>query len=398
MASPNPPSRPSLGSVLVVGGCGFLGHHIVRQLLASYTCTLSVLDLQTTRNRFEGVTYHSGDITSESSITSIFHTVKPQIIIHTASPTVYLHPSTNLYEKVNVHGTRNLLACASATPSVKAFIYTSSASVVHDTLTPLVNADETYPVLRAPAQREFYAETKGIAEGLVLAANRQPRPNNNTSTPILTCAIRPAVLFGEGDIQAVPGFYGAYKRSQTGFQLGDNTNLFDFTYVENAAHAHILAAVALLRTAAMAPNITPLSHERVDGEAFFITNGEPMYFWDFARAIWAHAGDTREPQTGVWVVQRDLGLVIAGLIEWVFWILFWGKRAPSLTKRIVNYSALTRYFNIEKARKRLGYEPVTGVEVGLKRSVEWLMEKEKADAEEETRLAAAGVEKTVATQ
>ena len=64
----------------------------------------------------------------------------------------------------------------------------------------------------------------------------------------------------------------------------------------------------------------------------------------------------------------------------------------------MNYSALTRYFNIEKARKRLGYEPVTGVEVGLKRSVEWLMEKEKADAEEETRLAAAGVEKTVATQ
>ena len=98
------------------------------------------------------------------------------------------------------------------------------------------------------------------------------------------------------------------------------------------------------------------------------------------------------------MVQRDLGLVIAGLIEWVFWIVFWGKKAPSLTKRIVNYSALTRYFNIDKARKRLGYEPVTGVEVGLKRSVEWLMEKEKADAEAEEGARLAGVEKRVATQ
>ena len=363
----SPSDTKSLGSVLVIGGCGFLGHHIVRTLLTSYSCTVSVIDLSVTRNRHANASYHSGDITSLETMTALFSLIRPSVIIHTASPTVTNHSSPALYEKVNVVGTRTLLSAAASLPpgTVKAFIYTSSASVVHDTISPLCNATEDFPVLRAPAQKDAYNETKGIAEGLVLAANR--------THGMLTLAIRPSGIFGEGDVQAVPGIYGAYTRGQTGFQLGDNTNLSDFTYVGNVVHAHILAVIALLNTHALSPTI-PLDHERVDGEAFFITNGSPTPFWDFARAIWALGGDKREPQTGVWVIPKGPGLVIASIIEWIFWIVFLGKRTPNLTRRVVNYSAMTRYYSIDKARKRLGYEPVVGLEQGLKRSVKWLIE------------------------
>lgn len=369
MTSTSKPPK-SLGSVLVIGGCGFLGHHIVSQLLSSYTCTVSVLDLRTTRNRFPNVSYHNADITSPAAVRTVLQTVKPQIIIHTASPTVFLHTDPALYTKVNIDGTRNLVERAGELGYVKAFIYTSSASIVHDTITPLLNADESWPVLRAPLQRDAYAETKGVADTLVLAANRK-------HANMLTTCLRPAAIFGEGDVQNVPGFYGAYRRGQTAFQLGDNNNLYDFTYVGNVAHAHILAAVALLNTHALLPTV-PLDHERVDGEAFLITNGAPLYFWDFARAIWARGGDTREPQTGVWVIQRDLGLVIASVIEWIFWIVFLGRRQPNLTRKIVNYSAMTRYFSMEKARKRLGYEPIFSMEEGLERAMKWLLSNEEA--------------------
>jgi sterol-4alpha-carboxylate 3-dehydrogenase (decarboxylating) len=172
-------------------------------------------------------------------------------------------------------------------------------------------------VLRSPWQREYYSETKGVAEGIVLGANR--RYGGDGGDKMLTIALRPAGIFGEGDIQVVPGLLKAYYGRQTKYQIGANENLYDFTYVGNVAHAHILAAQALVAT----HNLTtsePLDHERVDGEAFFITNGEPLYFWDMARIVWKAAGDETLPEQ-VWVIGKEVGLMIASVMEWACWVL-----------------------------------------------------------------------------
>ncbi len=354
-------------SVLVIGGCGFLGYHIVSQLLDSTSAQISVLDLRTTNNRLPSISYYDGDITSEADVRSTLEKTKPAIIIHTASPPGADNTTKALralYKKVNIDGTRNLVERAGEAGCVKAFIYTSSASVIHDTVSDLVNADERWPILRAPKQREYYSETKGIAECIVLAANR--RYGN-----MLTAALRPATIFGEGDTAITPNLLKAYKKGQTRFQLGSNQNLFDFTYVGNVANAHILAAVALVNTHAL--KTRPLDHEKVDGEAFFITNDQPIYFWDFARRIWLAAGDKTQPSQ-VWVIQTQLGLVIVWLIEWLFWLA--GGRIPNLTRKKVIYSSLTRYYNIDKAKNVLGYEPQVGVEEGVERTVKWFKERD----------------------
>ena len=82
----------------------------------------------------------------------------------------------------------------------------------------------------------------------------------------------------------IPGLYDVIKNGQTAFQVGDNTNLWDFTYVDNVVYAHILAAENLL-----IPK-DKLESGGAAGEAFFITNGQPVYFWDFARGVWAAFG------------------------------------------------------------------------------------------------------------
>lgn len=187
--------------------------------------------------------------------------------------------------------------------------------------------------------------------------------------------MRPSGIFGPGDVQMLPPIINVYHTSRTGFQLGPNENLFDFTYVTNVAHAHILAARALLYTSSL--STAPLDHERVDGEAFFVTNGSPVYFWDFARMVWKAAGSPLGTDH-VWEISKDVGLAIGGLIEWVMWCV---GRPPKLTRRQVKYSCMTRYYDIGKARKRLGYEPIVGLQEGIERSVKWFEEERRREAE-----------------
>lgn len=154
-------SKKPLGSVLVIGGCGFLGSNIVSLILSSYTSQLSVLDLRTTRNRrpdSDNVSYYDGDITDLSSILPIFQKVKPEVVIHTASPTL-VGGNKAMFQKVNVEGTRCVIEASQKT-GVKALVYTSSASIISDNASDLINADERYPIIPPKRQTEYYSQTK----------------------------------------------------------------------------------------------------------------------------------------------------------------------------------------------------------------------------------------------
>lgn len=157
--------KPNLGNVLITGGCGFLGHHIVRVILRDWTTTsVSVVDLRCERNRrpaSDGVHYHEADITDATRVAAVFAEAKPDVVIHTASPTAQSSTASSdaLFKKVNIDGTQVIVeACREA--GVKALVYTSSASVASDNVTDLVNADERWPVPRGKYQTEYYSETK----------------------------------------------------------------------------------------------------------------------------------------------------------------------------------------------------------------------------------------------
>lgn len=188
--------RPAmeLGTVLVVGGCGFVGWHIVNHLLNFPSETdasvalpkpeddprfdypqlagrypvcmakVAVVDLRTSNNRLPGAEYYDGDITSAESMLEVFRKVKPNVVIHTATPNV-LEGNKPLLRKVNVDGTKTLLEVAGGARGdwggkCKAFVYTSSSSVVHDTQSDLINVDEEWPYIRGDRQLEYYSETK----------------------------------------------------------------------------------------------------------------------------------------------------------------------------------------------------------------------------------------------
>ena len=356
-------SKVSLGHVLVTGGSGFLGHHIVKLLASRDACSkLTVLDFKQPPNPVPGVDYQHGDLTDYQSLLQLFQKAKPDVVVHTAGP-IHTIKSKDLMYKVNVTGTENMLRVSQET-NVKAFVYTSSASVISDTRNDLINANEEYPLVMGKNQPEYYTVTKAQAEIAVLAANR-----TSEYPKFLTAAIRPSAMFGEGDVQLLPPGLSAYFKGQTKVQIGPNNNLFDFTEITNVAHAHHLCVAALLGTRERLDSggASPLDHEKVDGEAFLITNDSPIYFFDFARAVWSAAGDKTEISQ-VWTLSLDLGLLIAKLLGFIYWLFRLGK--PNLEYKQVQYMSMTRYFNIDKAKHRLGYEPVVKLNDGIKRGVQ----------------------------
>ncbi|KAI9172066.1 Sterol-4-alpha-carboxylate 3-dehydrogenase, decarboxylating [Paramyrothecium foliicola] len=362
--------RGALGHVVVVGGNGFLGHYIVDIALSQWTTTaVTSIDLRCDRNVNPAAAYRECDITDAARLAGLLDELRPDVVIHTASPVVDGGKTSNaLFDKVNVEGTRSVIdACRKA--GVRALVYTSSASVISDNQHDLYNADERWPVIRGAAQTEYYSETKAAAEELVINANRAEASPN-----LLTTSIRPSGIFGEGDVQTLAGFLRAYHNGKTGVQIGDNTNIFDFTYAGNVAHAHLLAAAALLATAKA--STVPLDYERVDGEVFFVTNDEPVYFWDFARAVWTAAGDTRGKK-GVWVLPRDVGLALGSLSETFYGII---RKPAVFTSQRATMASMTRYYNIAKAKRALGYEPLWTLQEGINKGVRWALEHQKEAA------------------
>lgn len=251
--------------------------------------------------------------------------------------------------------------------------------MIGDGMTDLRGANETLSVITGDQQPGFCTHTKAsvllalclartpltmtrqaLTETEVLSKNCPP-----DAPHFLTCAIRPSGIFGVGDLVVIPGILDAYYKGKTWVQLGSNEDLFDFTENTNVAHAHYLAAVALIKQ--QDKQSQPEPDEKFDGEAFFITNDEPRCFWDFKRLVWGYAGNTKRPGD-IWTITRPWAFLLAGVLEWTFWALRLGE--PHLTRAKVQLGCMRRYFCINKAKRRLGYKPLVGLEEGLSVAVE----------------------------
>ncbi len=85
--------------VLVIGGCGFIGYHIVKALLAEKepSFLVHVMSRNPNRNQVPGQEYHVGDSTPEESVTKILTAVQPVAISHLASPVPAGTPAATSY-------------------------------------------------------------------------------------------------------------------------------------------------------------------------------------------------------------------------------------------------------------------------------------------------------------
>ena len=341
-----------------------MGYHIVNAFVEDSTkSSIHVMSRNPSRNQVQSAHYHSGSLTSFEQIQSLLADVQPSLIVHTASPTSTGNAGNAYFHEMNVKGTQNLLKAAIASDHVRAFIYTSSVEVIEGLSHNYVSEDAK--MVTSTSRAEYYAKTKAIADQAVLDANGRGG--------LRTLCLRLPGVYGERDAQAVPGSLSVLQEGRHRYQVGDNTALFDWLSATNAARSHLLAAKALLRQ----PDD---GSGKVDGEAFFITDGNPIPFWNFQHQIWSAAGGKLAPGE-IPVVPAWFMLGLASVVEWLYWAFTLGlKRPQSLRRQYMEYTCNTRTYSIEKARERLGYKPVDDRDEQVQRGVEWVLRTQKKAA------------------
>jgi len=225
---------------------------------------------------------------------------------------------------------------------ISRLVYTSTPSVVFDGRN-LDGVDERVPY--ASDYKSAYPATKATAERKILAANDER---------LATIALRPHLIWGPGDTHLVPGIL-ARGRAGRLRRIGKARNLVDFTYVENAAQAHLLAAARL------SPG-SPIA-----GRAFFISQDEPVPLWDFINRI-LEAADLP-------AVTGTVSPRLAYAAGWLCEVLY-GRLGlegePPMTRFLAEELATSHWFDISAARQDLSYQPKVSVEEGLERLKAWL--------------------------
>ncbi|XP_062082221.1 3beta-hydroxysteroid-dehydrogenase/decarboxylase isoform X2 [Humulus lupulus] len=344
---------------VVTGGRGFAARHLVNMLINSETLSVRVADLgpaidlePSEENGILGEALRDGraeyvsiDLRNKAQVLKAFQGA--EAVFHMAAPNSSIN-NYQLHRSVNVDGTNNVIdACIEQ--KVKRLIYTSSPSVVFDGVHGIVNGDESLPY---PAQHnDHYSATKAEGEALVI--------KSNGVNGLLTCCIRPSSIFGPGDKLLVPSLIDAARAGKSKFIIGDGNNVYDFTYVENVAHAHICAERALSSEEAVA--------EKAAGQAYFITNMEPIKFWEFLSLILEGLGYER-PRIKIPALVM---MPIAHAVEWAYKLLGpYGMKVPQLTPSRIRLLSCSRSFNCSKAKDRLGYTPIVTLQEGLRRTLE----------------------------
>ncbi|KND04082.1 sterol-4-alpha-carboxylate 3-dehydrogenase (decarboxylating) [Spizellomyces punctatus DAOM BR117] len=334
---------------LVVGGGGFLGRRIVEMLLDQKDSEVHVFDVRQTFSDPRVKSFITGDITKPSDVVAACK--DKNVVIHTAA--VIENMRTPVYWKVNVEGTRNVIdACVQS--GVRKLVYTSSASVTYNGQ-DVRNGTEKDPYCKV--HMDTYNETKAAAERLILEANGKGG--------LLTVSLRPAGIFGPADNNASKGLYEAAKKGNWKFMIGDNSSLFDWTYVDNVSYAHILAAENLDQRPGVA------------GEAFYITNDTPVFFWDIPKFLYNELGYRNTLRTRI---PKSIGLVLGSLVDIVVAVLRPVKKIdPTFNKFRVQVITNNRYLDISKAKNVLGYKPIVSLEEGLKRTAKYWKKVQEAE-------------------
>jgi sterol-4alpha-carboxylate 3-dehydrogenase (decarboxylating) len=170
---------------------------------------------------------------------------------------------------------------------------------------------------------------------------------------LLTAAIRPHGVFGPGDRNIVAMFYGLMRQPLgTRIMIDPGTNAYDFTFVDNCALGHVLAAENLLSPSPSA-----------NGQTFFLTDMHPQPLRDVLFSFWAGFGC--RPRG--WVLALPLAVSYpAALLQQLVAKVTGG--VPSLTTDKLGDARSVRWYDCGKAARVLGYKPMVTREEAIRRT------------------------------
>ena len=311
--------------ILVTGCAGFIGSHVSEKLLKQGYDVFGIdnlIDYYDINQKLENLEvlkkYDNFEFKKEDIVnTNIINEIKPDKICHLASMAGvrYSIENPDIYIDVNIGGFINLLEQA-VKNKVLNFVYASSSSVYGLNKTIPFSEDDRILTCNSP-----YAASKRSME---LFANTY---NQLYNLPLI--GLRFFTVYGpRGRPDMAPyKFLNAIYSGKHFDKYGDGTSMRDYTYIDDIVNGIISSLESDIKTS----------------EIFNLGNSSPVSLNKFI--------ETCEKVTGKKANFKQLGNQLGDV--------------P------------VTYANISKAKELINYEPQVDLEDGLKRTFEWLVEKNK---------------------
>ncbi len=301
---------------LVTGGAGFIGSHIVEELLKEKAEVIVLDDLSTgsvANLPKKGIEFIKGSICDREllaktidGVDCVFHEAAQTSVVHSIA-----HPAQTW--ETNIRGTK-LLLNAAVKAKVKRFVFASSAAVYGNALPPLVESKDYKPI--SP-----YGDSKRMGELLMTEYHAKEK--------LSTVSLRYFNVFGPRQNPkseysgVISKFIDKMSVDERPTIYGNGMQTRDFIYVKDIVQANMLA----------------MKMKKAKGEVFNIGTGSKNSILDIVNSI-----------------NQILGKDIAPIFE--------SERAGDIRDSVADISL---------AKEKLGFEPKVSLKEGLKETIDWQM-------------------------
>ena len=326
--------QPDRGTVLVTGGTGFVGSHLVELLLArGYAVTCLVRD----RSRLRWlagmqVRLVAGDCSDPDSLAGAVRDAA--VVYHAAGLTKAFQKSD--YYAVNQQGTRNILeACGRHAPGLRKFVFVSSLAAAGPSRAgiPVTDRDEPHPV-------SDYGKSKLLAEDEV----------HRFKDRFPVVIMRPSAVYGPRDTDV----FELFKWAAKGFilDLRGAERSMQWCYVGDVAEALLLAGERAVPS----------------GSMYFAAEDRIYTATEFHRLLQVTGGvSAKVIKVPVWA-----GYAIGALSEVVGAIR---GRANIMNRQKVREAVQQAWTcDLAKTAQDLGFKAGVSLEQGLERTWTWYRE------------------------
>jgi 2-alkyl-3-oxoalkanoate reductase len=322
--------------VLLTGASGFLGSHVAEQLSGAGHDVVALVRKSSNQKflaTLPNVSFAYGSVEDASAVDDAVRGV--DAIVHSAG--LVKARNQQEFDRVNVHGTKNVLAAAqNHAPNLRRLVYVSSLAAIgpsHDGV-PVTLDREARPVTH-------YGRSKLNAELAVIAAKDR----------VPVTVIRPPMIYGPRDNETF-AFFRTVSRGVLPY-LGDGKNTLSIVYAADAANACVRAIFA----------------DVPSGSSYFVEDGK-VYVWRDMLAELERVLDRRA------LVRFPIPFFVlrgAAMASEGYGLL--RRRAVMLTRDKLNELSAPHWVcDSQKTRSDLGWSPQVDWTEGSRRAAAWYRE------------------------
>ena len=327
-------------TILITGGCGFLGQYLIKDLLAQYPDVhIRVLDLKLNQmpviSHKEDVrveTILGKDISDYSSIKDNFNNV--DVVIHLAGIVSFSIKDKDLLYKVNVEGTKNIVRAVNENKIVS-FIHISSVAALgyNDDKNNPIDEDFKFDWNIAETHRKYYMFTKHLADIAII-----------DMSPTNALILYPGLMFGPGDVTNSAKLISAIQKGKIPFNMPGGTNIIDVRDVSRGI-------------------VKSIAKDIKRGE--YLLSGRNLLFKD-VNTIIAKELKVNPPK---YELPKFLNFVLFRIILFVEYL---SKNKLELTADNLDSAFKFRYFSNKKAKGEFGWEPKISFEQTVNETINWM--------------------------